>query len=406
MRALNLQKEPPSTPNTPSFYRKTPENLPKTPVQPKQIRTPQRTPRQTPTKKAVLSTDVRQVYREVKSVLSTQRSDEIVGRDDEIDKLLTIINHAKNNNTGRAVYISGAPGTGKTASVLSLQLPNLHHVNCMESASTPLTLYLTIAKLLQPTAKTYPKTIRGLQAKITKILTTDQYILLLDEIDRLASTTDSVGNLDTTSTKKTTSKSTTTTPEQAALCWLFSLASKTKLVLLAIANTLDFTERAIPELYYLLPPENRPVLINYQPYTKDQLIDIVKFRLSSKTISKVAQGIIPQSVLMFTCMKISNQYGDVRRVLDVLKRAVENVEFQALKTQKVEGVSMQNVTQMLNSAQNDISKYFKNDNTDDDSCLPLQQALFLCATFKSLQSFSQKQIEFFSYKAGIYQSLQ
>ena len=50
-----------------------------------------------------------------------------------------------------------------------------------------------------------------------------------------------------------------------------------KLVLVGIANALDLTNRVLPRLATTLPVQ--PILIHFAPYTKQQILDIIKDRL-------------------------------------------------------------------------------------------------------------------------------
>lgn len=82
-----------------------------------------------------------------------------------------------------------------------------------------------------------------------------------------------------------------------------------------IANSLDFTERILPRLE--LKPEFKPRTIKFLPYSKDDIIQIVKDRLSS-----VNSTIIDNNALMLCASKIASTSGDIRRVLDICRYQV------------------------------------------------------------------------------------
>ena len=267
---------------------------------------------------------------------------------------------------------------------MSLDYENIHLINLYESTSTVTNLFTDLAKLLHPNAKSYPKTLAGLKTKITKLCEKEQFILVLDEVDRLASAADSVG-----STAKVTKTKKNQTPEQQALCYLFSLAARTKLILISISNTLDFTERALPELKFLLPEEHRPKVMNFQPYTKDQLSQIVLHRLRSVS----NKMIIPPAIVNFTAMKISSNFGDLRRLLDILKRSVEFVEAMAIKNQTLTPVSMSVVNKIINSQASAID-YFQIAPGEDEEAgnIPIGQALVLVSILKTCKELAKKEV--------------
>jgi cell division control protein 6 len=93
-----------------------------------------------------------------------------------------------------------------------------------------------------------------------------------------------------------------------------------KLVLIGIANSLDFTDRLLPRLQ--INPNNQPKLINFTPYTRNEIIDIVKDRL--KDIG--GAGIIDDRALFWCASKIASTSGDIRKMLDICRRAIEILE--------------------------------------------------------------------------------
>jgi cell division control protein 6 len=78
---------------------------------------------------------------------------------------------------------------------------------------------------------------------------------------------------------------------------------------------LDFTDRLLPRLQ--INPNNQPKLINFTPYTRNEIIDIVKDRL--KDIG--GAGIIDDRALFWCASKIASTSGDIRKMLDICRRA-------------------------------------------------------------------------------------
>lgn len=145
----------------------------------------------------------------------------LTGRRQERTKILEFLASTADRLLPGAMYISGCPGTGKTALIKEIlaqrDQKEIIFVNCM--TVTPLTVFSTILSALE---------LKGgsdeLESYLHSSITTT--ILVLDEIDSLFSQT------------------------QKTLYTLFQWANdqKTKLVLIGIANSLDLTTRHLPRL--------------------------------------------------------------------------------------------------------------------------------------------------------------
>jgi len=91
------------------------------------------------------------------------------------------------------MYISGAPGTGKTFSILNqARNKNISIINVMSNGSSIVEFYTSIFAAIMPKLK-IPKSIKLLQARIEKFLQTNGHILVLDEIDSMANDNTRVG---------------------------------------------------------------------------------------------------------------------------------------------------------------------------------------------------------------------
>jgi len=101
-----------------------------------------------------------------------------------------------------------------------------------------------------------------------------------------------------------------------------------KLVVLAVANTMDLPERVMSGrvrsrlgvfLFFPLLGESADgrrlgmVRINFQPYTTTQLEQIVHARLGGST------EVLSKDAVKFAAMKVSSISGDARRVLDICR---------------------------------------------------------------------------------------
>ncbi|WAR11465.1 CDC6-like protein, partial [Mya arenaria] len=213
-------------------------------------------------------------YHKAKQMFHTAKPERLIGRDKETEEVRSFLKGHMSKKTGGSLYISGAPGTGKTAVLTHIidELKSVHscktvYLNCMtlDNSSTVYgKLYTDITGKNAPTAK------ERLRA-VERVLTTDgpSIVMVLDEIDQLDS------------------------KNQEILYTIFEWPSlkKSRLILVGIANALDLTDRL-----------------------ESDLVDVVAIQFCARKISAVA--------------------GDMRKALDVCRRAVEMVETD-VRSQKV-----------------------------------------------------------------------
>ena len=117
------------------------------------------------------------------------------------------------------------------------------------------------------------------------------YIILLDELDMLI------------------------TKKQTLLYNLFNWPSydNSRLIIIGIANMMDLPERFLSKIRSRMS-ENRLV---YKPYNSTQIQEILQSRLSQDAMVFKPDG------LRYIAEKISSTSGDIRRALQVSKRAIE-----------------------------------------------------------------------------------
>ncbi|KAK7802400.1 hypothetical protein U0070_023517 [Myodes glareolus] len=246
-------------------------------------------------------------YQQAKLVLNTAVPDRLPAREKEMDVIRAFLKKHICGKKAGSLYLSGAPGTGKTA-CLSRILQDLKKevegfetimLNCMSLRSAQ-AVFPAIAreigqeKICRPAGK-------DLMRKLEKQLTAEKgpmIVLVLDEMDQL----DSKG--------------------QDVLYTLFEWPwlSNSRLVLIGIANTLDLTDRILPRLE---ARENcKPQLLNFPPYTRNQIAAILQERLSQVSRDQV----LDNAAIQFCARKVSAVSGDIRKALDVCRRAIEIVE--------------------------------------------------------------------------------
>ncbi|KAG7207593.1 hypothetical protein KM043_009216 [Ampulex compressa] len=306
-------------------------------------------------------------YRNARKALHSSAPANLPGREVELAKLQEFIDSHLNSNTSGSLYVSGPPGTGKTACLSKIMQQSqmrskfkVVYVNCttMKSATT---IY---GKIIQELGLTANKSGKNSKANIEKYLISDHKILLLilDEIDQLDS------------------------KKQSVLYSIFEWPSlpNSKIILVGIANALDLTDRILPRLQARC--DLKPKLIHFAPYTKQQISNIISTRLKEANVSDVFTG----TAIQMLAGKVAAISGDIRRALDISRRVVELAE--SHKTTQIlqptinndspkkqpptaeKSVDLKEVITVLNGV------YGGSQNMDkEESTFPLQQKLLLCS---------------------------
>ncbi|XP_069762035.1 cell division control protein 6 homolog [Narcine bancroftii] len=308
-------------------------------------------------------------YQQTKQVLNTALPERILAREDET-KAIThfLLSHVCEEKPG-SLYISGAPGTGKTA-CLNRILADLQEelgasspilINCMSLRNSQ-TVFSAIAdkvfgkgKLKCARTDFAKRLARNLTCKGPMVL------LVLDEMDQLDS------------------------KAQDILYTIFEWPQLTnsRLVLIGIANALDLTDRILPRLQ--ARPTCKPQLLNFTPYTKDQIMAIVQDRLTQVP----GESVLDAAAIQFCARKISSVSGDVRKALDVCRRAVEIVEsdvrsqvlaestspVKAPRSPGLKKVGLPHISQVISEVYGDRMTL----SSGGSECFPLQQKLLVCS---------------------------
>ncbi|GJE94901.1 AAA domain-containing protein [Phanerochaete sordida] len=216
------------------------------------------------------------------------------------------------------LYVSGTPGTGKTALVNSVlgdmrdELADagvsVISVNCM-AVNDVEALY---ARLVEDLSKGGKRSGRGRKPKETSLQAVDRLLneqnakclVLLDEIDHIASSSQ-------------------------ALTSVFTLARThaTSLRLIGIANThtLSSSSSATSASMEALAGVQT---MHFSPYTPEELLQIVSERLAplqdtaKSTSSESLDNFLPRPTLMLLTKKVAAMTGDVRAVFEVLRGAI------------------------------------------------------------------------------------
>lgn len=202
----------------------------------------------------------------------------------------------------QVLYVSGAPGTGKTAIVLEVlgQLRfeskfHLVHVNAMRLGA-PRQIFREIAAQLlrEPTSSSLA--CDRLSQYFTEHRGSDPVVvLLIDEVDSLV------------------------TASQAVLYSVFEWLGipNVRLVIAVISNTMDLPERLLPRVASRFHLER----VDFAPYSKHGIYEILCSRLKFHG----ATDAFSDTALRLCAARFAGASGDVRRALQVCRRAVEIV---------------------------------------------------------------------------------
>ncbi|KAJ6594225.1 P-loop containing nucleoside triphosphate hydrolase protein [Mycena capillaripes] len=221
-----------------------------------------------------------------------------------------------------SLYISGSPGTGKTALVNSvLRTLDVNHVkvvtiNCMALNSVDV-LWERLIEELGATAEKKrktagrPKKLQGrdmVDALLTVLPT--KCIIILDELDHIA-------------------------PTAQSLTSLFSLSASrpSTLRVVGIANTHTLTASSSAAF---VPSSSNVRTLHFAPYTPAQLLQILQSRLaplyvsdasedadSAESARQAATKFLAPPALNLLTKKIAALTGDVRSLFEVLRGAID-----------------------------------------------------------------------------------
>ncbi|KAL3463142.1 P-loop containing nucleoside triphosphate hydrolase protein [Aspergillus heterothallicus] len=326
-----------------SRYRNALESPPITPRHRVQVggkaltpRTP-RTPRQaaTPTTVQTIYTQARQLF--ARGASSTR----IVGRDMEREKLASFVQNGMKTLKGGCLYVSGPPGTGKSALVkevmdeLDLGSVRTAQLNCA-SMRTARDVYSKLIEDLCDDDDVFKKSEvdrlksmfvpDGRQGK-----NKDIFLVMLDEIDHLLAADSGV--------------------LQSLFEW--SLQRESKVMLIGIANALDLTDRSLPQLK---AKNLKPLLLPFMPYNASQIANVISNRLRSllpenETDDPNFIPFVQPLAIQLCAKKVASQTGDLRKAFELVKRAIDIVEqetFQKLEKQALDSPSRTVLVENIN----------------------------------------------------------
>jgi origin recognition complex subunit 1 len=230
-------------------------------------------------------------------------------RESEFEEVYFHLEKAITNGTSNCIYISGTPGTGKTATVREV-------ISCLEGAVAADELDDFIFVEINGMKITDPhhsyvllwealKGVRVSPAQALDLLEREfgypnprrvPCVVLMDELDQLV------------------------TKNQGVMYNFFNWPAlrHSRLIVLAVANTMDLPERTLSNKISSRLGLTR---ISFPGYNHEQLMRIIQSRLEG-----VPGDLVESDAIQFASRKVAAVSGDARRALDICRRAVELVE--------------------------------------------------------------------------------
>ncbi|PSN73272.1 P-loop containing nucleoside triphosphate hydrolase protein [Corynespora cassiicola Philippines] len=234
-------------------------------------------------------------------------------REGEFSTVYSHLEAAIADGSGSCIYISGTPGTGKTATVREV-VAQLQASVAQEELDDFIFVEINGMKVTDP-HQSYSllwEAIRGDRVSPSHALELLERefstpsprrvpcVVLMDELDQLV------------------------TKNQSVMYNFFNWPGlrHSRLIVLAVANTMDLPERTLSNKISSRLGLTR---ITFPGYTHDQLMLIIQSRLEG-----VPGNIVHPDALQFASRKVAAVSGDARRALDICRRAVEMAESEAM----------------------------------------------------------------------------
>ncbi|KAF2172448.1 hypothetical protein M409DRAFT_63131 [Zasmidium cellare ATCC 36951] len=230
-------------------------------------------------------------------------------RENEFDTVHSHLEAAITAGTGACIYISGTPGTGKTATVREVvanlqtavaeeQLDDFYFVEINGMKVTdPHQSYSLLWEALKGDRVSSAHALELLEREFTTPSPRRvPCVVLMDELDQLV------------------------TRNQGVMYNFFNWPQlrHSRLIVLAVANTMDLPERTLSNKISSRLGLTR---ITFPGYSHTQLMTIIQSRLEG-----VGKVIVEPDAVQFASRKVAAVSGDARRALDICRRAVEIAE--------------------------------------------------------------------------------
>ena len=240
-------------------------------------------------------------------------------REAEFSLVYSHLEAAITDGTGTCIYISGTPGTGKTATVREV-VSHLDAAVRADELDDFIFVEINGMKITDP-HQSYAllwEALKGQRVSPAQALDLLERefshpsprrvpcVVLMDELDQLV------------------------TKNQGVMYNFFNWPGlrHSRLIVLAVANTMDLPERTLSNKISSRLGLTR---ITFPGYNHEQLMRIVQSRLEG-----VPGDIVDADAVQFAARKVAAVSGDARRALDICRRAVELAEADAKTKQAAE----------------------------------------------------------------------
>ncbi|CAJ2513369.1 Uu.00g014880.m01.CDS01 [Anthostomella pinea] len=230
-------------------------------------------------------------------------------RESEFSMVYSHLEAAITDGSGACIYISGTPGTGKTATVREV-VSRLDEAVRSDELDDFIFVEINGMKITDP-HQSYSllwEALRGQRVSPSQALDLLERefnhpsprrvpcVVLMDELDQLV------------------------TKNQSVMYNFFNWPGlrHSRLIVLAVANTMDLPERTLSNKISSRLGLTR---ITFPGYNHEQLMKIIQSRLEG-----VPGNIVEPDAVQFASRKVAAVSGDARRALDICRRAVELAE--------------------------------------------------------------------------------
>ena len=256
------------------------------------------------------------VYNQARQLFArSTTTSQLIGRERERSKLDEFLQEGLASKSGRCLYISGPPGTGKSAFVGEVcnRFSNrddaqVTYVSCM-SINSAREIYERLAiEVCGEVPAGSGAAATALRAKFFPGKDSKVHIVTLDEIDHLL------------------------TLDLSCLYKIFewALNPDSRLVLIGIANALDFTDRFLPRLK---ARSLKPQLLPFAPYTVSEIDSVITTKLRSLLPSdsapKADLPFLRPEAIKLLARKVTAQTGDLRKAFDIVRGTIDLIEAKA-----------------------------------------------------------------------------
>uniref|UniRef100_A0A4W6CZY3 Origin recognition complex subunit 1 n=1 Tax=Lates calcarifer TaxID=8187 RepID=A0A4W6CZY3_LATCA len=289
-------------------------------------------------------------------------------REQEFQDIYSFVESKIIDGTGGCMYISGVPGTGKTATVHEVmrclqhaadvdEIPPFHFIEINGMKMTdPHQAYVQILQKLTGQKATADHAAALLEKRFSNAAPRkESTVLLVDELDLLW------------------------TRKQNVMYNLFDWPTRrhARLVVLTIANTMDLPERIMINRVASRLGLTR---MSFQPYSFKQLQQIITSRLNKVKAFE-------EDALQLVSRKVAALSGDARRCLDICRRATEICEHSSADPSATGLVGMSHVMEALN-------EMFSSAYITAIKCASLQEQLFLRAVIAEFRRLGLEEATF------------